>query len=129
KKLVSLMNGTIHVESKLDKETTFKLNIPFEIISEKKSLTNGEIVLEKLAKNSYDIILMDLQMPLMDGYQTTINIRNSDYDYIQHIPIIALTAHAIKGVLEKCIEIGVDDYVSKPIGFKELISKIKKVMD
>ena len=174
RRLVKLMDGKIQVESALDKGSKFILNIPFEIIKEKKSLgastngavgkkensafnilvvednelnqkvasmylsrlghkidiaENGEIALEKLNQGNFDIVLMDLQMPVMDGYETTRQIRKTSNFKFNHIPIIAMTAHAIKGELEKCVAIGMDDYVSKPIDFKELISKIQKVMD
>jgi len=87
---------------------------------------NGREVLEALKKDEFDIILMDIQMPLMDGYNATIEIRKREQGTDKHIPIIALTAHALKGDREKCIEVGMDDYISKPIDPNDLIRKIEK---
>ena len=72
--------------------------------------------------NDIDIILMDMMMPEMDGYETIGRIKsNSSTD---HIPIIAVTAKAMKGDREKCLEAGASEYVSKPVNLKELFTKI-----
>jgi two-component system, chemotaxis family, CheB/CheR fusion protein len=84
---------------------------------------NGKIALEKLQENEYDIILMDLQMPEMNGFETTIYIREQ---MKSQIPIIALTADVTTVDVEKCIAAGMDDYISKPIDEKLLYSKIIK---
>ena len=86
---------------------------------------NGLICLEMLKKNSYDVVLMDLQMPVMDGFETTIAIRNSLEEPKSQVPIIALTANAIKGDNEKCLELGMNDYISKPFEPEELFSKLR----
>ena len=70
---------------------------------------NGLIALEKVRRNNYDIILMDIQMPVMDGFEATKAIRNKFEDSKANLPIIALTANAIKGDNEKCIEAGMND--------------------
>jgi len=88
---------------------------------------NGEIALNKYKKNDYDIILMDLQMPEKDGYETTHDIRSLK-TYKKDIPIIAMTAHTIKGELERCIEIGMNDFISKPFNASELYEKIYKLV-
>jgi signal transduction histidine kinase/CheY-like chemotaxis protein len=88
---------------------------------------NGKIALEKYKKQDYDIILMDLQMPEMDGYETTINIRELKTAK-KDIPIIAMTAHTIKGELERCMEIGMNDFISKPFDKKDLYEKIYKAI-
>jgi len=81
---------------------------------------NGEDAIEKLKKKKYDLILMDIQMPVMDGYSTTLEIRhNLNLD----TPIIAMTAHAMEGEREKCLDYGMDEYISKPIR-EELLSKL-----
>ncbi len=85
--------------------------------------TNGKIAIELLQKNNYDIVLMDLQMPEMDGFETTDYIRNK---MESNIPIIALTADVTTIDLEKCTAIGMNDYISKPIDEKLLYSKIMK---
>jgi len=75
---------------------------------------NGQEALDFLEKNnSIDLILMDIMMPVMDGYEAIQNIRNNDR--LKHIPIIAVTAKAMKEDREKCIQVGADDYISKPI--------------
>jgi signal transduction histidine kinase len=84
---------------------------------------NGKIVLEKLKKNRYDIILMDLQMPEMNGFETTYHIRKSKNSTI---PIIALTANVTSTDVEKCRAAGMNDYVSKPINNKLLYNTIIK---
>ena len=93
------------------------------------SAHNGEKVLEAMEKEIFDCILMDVQMPKMDGFEATSAIREKEKKTGSHIPIIALTAHAMKGDKEKCIESGMDDYISKPIKPEELFDTIKRVMD
>ena len=88
---------------------------------------NGLIALEKVAKKKFDSILMDCQMPEMDGYEATQEIRNmSERNEITHVPIIALTANAMKGDREKCLESGMDDYLSKPIKKLQLVEALLK---
>ncbi len=87
---------------------------------------NGLICLEKLKKKDYDVILMDVQMPVMDGFETTVTIRNSFDKPKSEIPIIALTANAIKGDNDKCIALGMNDYLSKPFVPGDLFNLISK---
>ncbi len=77
--------------------------------------TNGNEVLELLETHSFDLILMDIQMPQMDGFETATKIREKEKETGVHIPIIAMTAYAVKGDREKCLETGMDGYISKPI--------------
>ena len=86
---------------------------------------NGKIAIEKLQKNVYDIILMDLQMPEMNGFEATAYIRN---EMNSQIPIIALTADVTTVDVEKCKGVGMNDYISKPIDEKLLYSKISKYL-
>jgi len=83
---------------------------------------NGEIALEMIARENFDVILMDIQMPVMNGYETTKKIRKLG----NTIPIIALTASAIKGEREKCIAAGMNDYITKPINEEEFLKTIDK---
>jgi CheY-like chemotaxis protein len=85
---------------------------------------NGKIAIDMLNQNNYDIILMDLQMPVMDGYATTKFIRGAMAAHLNKIPIIAYTAHAFRGEAEKCLAVGMNDYMSKPMNTDELIKKI-----
>ena len=83
---------------------------------------NGLIGVEKFNANSYDVILMDLSMPVMDGYDATIEIRKTD----KLIPIIALTASASFGYLDRALQIGINEYIIKPFNPKELNMKLGK---
>ncbi len=76
---------------------------------------NGRIALEHFDRSAFDLVLMDMQMPEMGGAETIVNIRNRERDRGGHIPIVSLTAHALKGDRERCLEAGADGYVSKPI--------------
>jgi CheY-like chemotaxis protein len=82
---------------------------------------NGKLAVEKMQTNTYDIILMDLQMPEMNGFEATAYIRTT---LKSHIPIIALTADVTTADVSKCQELGMDDYISKPIDENLLYSKI-----
>jgi signal transduction histidine kinase/DNA-binding response OmpR family regulator len=90
---------------------------------------NGVEALEKWHQKKYDVILMDMQMPELNGFQTTRKIRELEKPKGYHTPIVALTAHAVKGYREKCLAAGMDSYVSKPINKTELFSAIKEVVD
>ena len=83
---------------------------------------NGLIAIEKYKSNAYDVILMDLSMPVMDGYEATAIIRNTD----TAIPIIALTASSSYGYLEKAMQFGINEYIIKPFNPKEINMKLKK---
>jgi CheY-like chemotaxis protein len=86
---------------------------------------NGKIALEYLENNNYDIILMDLQMPIMNGFETTEYIRKT---MKSKIPIIALTADVTTVDLDKCKAVGMNDYLAKPIDEKLLYSKIVNIV-
>ena len=86
---------------------------------------NGSQALEALRKQHYDLVLMDIQMPEMDGYTSTAYIRS---ELKSKVPIIAMTAHAMEGEKEKCIKAGMDDYCSKPINEEKLFEMIQKYL-
>ncbi|MCP3925216.1 MAG: response regulator [Desulfobacterales bacterium] len=88
---------------------------------------NGLEAIERVNKKKYNVILMDIQMPGMDGYQTTRQIRQyEDVHSSNRVPIIAVTANALKGDKTKCIDSGMDDYISKPIKREEIFEMIEK---
>ncbi len=86
--------------------------------------SSGLEALQVLQKKAYDIIFMDCQMPEMDGYETTRKIREMEGEQ-QHCIIIALTANAMEGDREKCLQAGMDDYITKPIDFKQLLHMVE----
>ena len=85
---------------------------------------NGRIALERVGETDYDAVLMDMQMPEMDGLEATRRIRSEFPD--RRLPIIALTANAMKGDLEVCLEAGMDDYIAKPIDRQQLFHTLRK---
>jgi len=87
---------------------------------------NGHEALDKFSPEKYSLILLDVEMPFMDGYQMAKQIRELEKSKGGHIPIIALTAHALKGDREKCIEAGMDDYITKPFNPHQLQAIILK---
>lgn len=89
---------------------------------------NGREVLDVLDIQPVDLILMDIQMPTMDGLKATALIRKKEQKSGRHTPIIAMTAHAMEGDREKCIEAGMDDYVSKPLNPSSFTAAIERVM-
>lgn len=101
------------------KHTLLKLGASADIAGD------GAEAIEKFKKNKYDLILMDIQMPLMDGYEATSYIRNQ---LGSNVPIIAMTAFALNGEEEKCYECGMNNYVSKPFTIENLSNVIEKVL-
>jgi two-component system, sensor histidine kinase and response regulator len=87
---------------------------------------NGKAALEALQAQEFDVILMDVQMPEMDGLQATAAIRNGEIKNGKHIPIIAMTAHAMTGDKERCLEAGMDDYITKPIRPEQLVDMVER---
>jgi CheY-like chemotaxis protein len=92
------------------------------------SVTNGKEALEMFGSNNYDLILMDIQMPVMNGLTATEKIRALESTTNTHVPIIAITANAMIGDKEKCLSAGADDYISKPFQPVHLVEKIKQVI-
>jgi two-component system sensor histidine kinase/response regulator len=88
----------------------------------------GREVLDLLQAESFDLVLMDVQMPEMDGFAATLEIRKSEQGTNRHVPVIAMTAHAMKGDRESCMEAGMDGYIAKPINRVELQQVIEAAM-
>jgi PAS domain S-box-containing protein len=96
------------------------LNYAFDIA------VTGEEAIEKLKNTHYSLVLMDVQMPLMDGFETTARIRAMEKEgKLPHVPIIAVTAHAMSGDKEKCLAAGMDDYIAKPFDPNDLQHKLE----
>ena len=83
-------------------------------------------VLEKIKSERPDIVLMDMGLPVMDGWEATTNAKSDDE--IKSIPIIALTAHALESDRQKALDCGADDFDTKPIDFKRLLQKIEDLL-
>jgi two-component system sensor histidine kinase/response regulator len=92
------------------------------------AVENGQEALTSLENNIFDLILMDIQMPVMDGFKATTEIRKKEASTGEHIPIIAMTAHAMKGDRERCLDAGMDDYMTKPLNPAEVFQKIEIAM-
>jgi CheY-like chemotaxis protein len=88
---------------------------------------SGVETLELLSRQKFDAVLMDVQMPEMDGIETTRRIRESERTTGRHLPIIAMTAHALEEDRKKCLEAGMDDYVSKPVTSERLLNALGKI--
>lgn len=84
------------------------------------SVADGEQVLSALSERTYDLVLMDCQMPVMDGYEATRRIRALEKPGGKRIPVVAMTAYAMSGDRERCIQAGMDDYLAKPISIEAL---------
>lgn len=91
------------------------------------SACNGQEALDYLEQNKFDIVFMDCQMPVMDGFETTRRLRKSPC-VNQHVPVIAVTANAMSRDIERCIESGMDDHVKKPIDRQLLRTKIQRLL-
>ena len=89
---------------------------------------NGKKALALLEQASFNLVLMDIQMPEMDGYAATRAIRRREQETLLHIPIVAMTAHALKGDRERCLEAGMDSYLPKPIDSESLLKCIRAAL-
>jgi PAS domain S-box-containing protein len=117
----------------LAEDNTVNQKIALRLL-EKSGLTadlarNGREAVEAAQKASYDLILMDCQMPEMDGFEATMEIRKLEQATSKHTPIVALTANAMAGDRERCLDCGMDDYVSKPFDVKALQGLITRWLD
>ena len=89
---------------------------------------SGKKALDVWRNQPFDLILMDVQMPEMDGFETTAIIREQEKSGATHIPIIAMTAHAMVGDRERCLAAGMDGYVAKPIRAADLFAALERLV-
>ncbi len=92
-------------------------------------VSNGEKALVELEKDHYDLIMMDLQMPEMNGFETTARIRAMERETGEYIPILAMTGFHLENGFKKCINAGMDDYLEKPFNIAELFKIIERLTD
>jgi len=90
-------------------------------------VSNGKAAVEALRRETFDVVLMDVQMPEMDGFEATARIRADEAGHSRHVPILAMTASAMYGDRERCLSAGIDGYVSKPIHLAELLKSIAEI--
>jgi CheY-like chemotaxis protein len=89
---------------------------------------NGRLALAALERQDFDLVLMDVQMPEMDGFEATAAIRARERESGRRVPIVAMTAHAMKGDRERCLAAGMDAYVAKPVAKRDLLEAIARVV-
>jgi CheY-like chemotaxis protein len=85
---------------------------------------DGRAAIDAVAATPYDLVLMDVQMPDIDGLEATRRIRQLGVDHASHVPVIAITANALQGDDQRCLDAGMDDYVTKPIDRARLLGKV-----
>jgi CheY-like chemotaxis protein len=89
-------------------------------------VNNGQAAVEAVAQSPFDMVLMDVQMPILDGYEATAAIRKWELESGRRITIIAMTAHAMKEDLQHCLDAGMDGYISKPYRPQELFRTVEE---
>lgn len=90
------------------------------------AVENGQEAVAAIAQEAFDLVFMDVQMPVLDGFEATAQIRGKELETGRRVPIIALTAHAMKGDRERCLDEGMDDYLAKPIQRQEIAAVIAR---
>lgn len=88
---------------------------------------NGVQAIRKASKQHFDVILMDIQMPEMDGFEATAKIREQERGTERHVPILAVTAHVMEGYRDLCLGAGMDGYVTKPIRTEQLLEALDEI--
>ncbi len=112
-------------DNKVNQKVIIGMLAKFNLVPE--IAANGKLAFELLIKDSYDLILMDCQMPIMDGYQTTRELRLMEKSMrFKHQTVIALTANVNRGEREKCLAAGMDDYLAKPFNQEQLANKLER---
>ncbi|RLD69865.1 MAG: hypothetical protein DRI98_09455 [Bacteroidetes bacterium] len=128
KKGIALKNATVLlVEDNVINQKIVLLSLKNQV-NQIDVAAHGKEALEMFGLKQYDLILMDIMMPVMDGIVATKKIREIESTSDQHIPIIAVTANALAGDRENCLAAGVDDYIAKPFSAEVLIKKMKKLL-
>jgi CheY-like chemotaxis protein len=89
---------------------------------------DGRSALAAMQDQHFDLVIMDVQMPDMDGFEATAAIRRQEQSTGDHVPIVAMTAHALKGDQERCLAMGMDAYISKPVRQEELYATIERLL-
>jgi len=89
-------------------------------------VSDGQQAIQALRAQQFDAVLMDCQMPEMDGYQATAELRRLEHATAQHMPVIAMTAHAMDGDRERCLDAGMDDYITKPMRHTDLADTLRR---
>ncbi len=109
------------VNQAVAKKMLEKIGVEYELAN------NGQLALDRLTdEHDFDLVLMDCQMPVLDGYEATRSLREKEQDAKHHLPIIAMTANAMEGDKEKCIAAGMDDYISKPVKMQALKETLQR---
>ena len=108
-----------HINRLIASRTLMKFGATVEVAE------NGEVALDMMNKDLYDLVLMDIQMPVMDGYEAVRRVRSRNEHYFRKLPIIALTAIPDPEEIEDC---GMDDFLAKPWGADELLYKITRIL-
>ncbi len=127
-KKVDLKNADILlVEDNLINQKIVNLSLN-KVVKNVDIANNGKEALDKFGTKKYDLILMDIQMPVMDGITATKKIREIEASTNSHTPIIAITAYALSGDKENCLAAGINDYISKPFQIEDLLEKMKYLL-
>ena len=130
----ALTTGLQHLRILLVEDTYFNQLLAIELLKSKirdveiDVAENGQIALDKLDAQSYDLVLMDVKMPVMDGLEATRRIRRHPDDRVRSLPVVGLTASAVKEELEKCRIAGMNRWVTKPIQTEELLEAIQETI-
>jgi len=112
-------------DNKVNQKVIIGLLAKFQLVPD--IADNGQLALDQLTHSAYDLVLMDCQMPVLDGYQATSELRRLESNTgLAHQPVVALTAHVIAGEREKCLAAGMDDYLTKPISQKSLADMLAR---
>lgn len=106
------------VAQRLLEKNGFKVNV----------VNDGKEAVEALRDHSYDLVLMDIQMPAMDGIEATVAVREIEEGTQNHVPIIALTANNAKGMKERCLDAGMDGFLSKPLEMEAFLKVVEKIL-